>query len=408
MDYPEGDPHPLFGRDLLELSSDSVVARYNGALEGLGLEPTELPNFRIDGRGWSPEIAVERGDVHYLSHGPANPLGVVVSPDQAGRPLYAPIHSFEGPLMRDYHTRFRDEIAELTRTSAIALDLEQELGRYSDPTDLLLVQDVTVRSYAGPLSRAAAEQRALVERFDSGEWFDPALRRELLTSARDHGDLRFRALTVPAMPFATVRNLYADVFGGVFVLRAPESGNEYLILQSEGVYREGGLRDSMWLYDPELPEQLVAAGFVELTLSVDPNELARLRTLQEALTIDLLSDADPDAELEDLRGPQRKRRLRPLDGPDVERLYQLEALITRLEQGQIPDPELFSPGLTRLLLRPERRLDPAQRAVVAQLLLRLESGDVRALYRHDRAHFYQRYAAWGQAKRSWVEGILDT
>jgi hypothetical protein len=192
----------------------------------------------------------------------------------------------------------------------------------------------------------------------------------------------------------------------VFVLRAPESGNEYLILQSEEVYREGGLRGSMWLHDPELPEQLLAAGFVELTLSVDPNELARLRTLQEALTIDLLSDADPEADLGNLGGPQRKRRLRALDGPEIERLYQLEALITRLEQGKMPDPELFSPGLTRLLLRPERGLDPVQRAVVAQLLLRLEPGDVTGLYRHDRAHFNQRYAAWGGAKRRWVEGLL--
>lgn len=395
----------LYGSDLLELSSVAVVARYNEALGGLGLEATGLRRFRVDGRGWSPEIAVEKGDVHYLSHGPANPLGVVVSPDQAGHPLYAPIHSFEAPLMRDYHLRHRDEIAELTRTAAIALDLEQELSRYREPADLLLVQSVRVHSYAGPLSVAAREQRELVARFESGGWADPLLRQALLTSARAHGDLRFRALTVPEMSFDSVRDFYADVFGGVFVLRAPGSGDEYLILRDEQRYRAQKVPGSMWLGDPELVEQLIAAGFVELGLPNDPRDLERLRTLQEALTIDLLSEADREADLSELTGPQRKRRLRELEGAD--RLFELEQLIARLERRRIPDPERMSLPLTRLLLRPRGDLPESQRSVVAQLLLRLEPSDVVRLYRRDRAHFFEAYTGWSAAKRQWAVATLS-
>ena len=403
MELPPGSN--LYGTDLLELSSAAVVARYNEALRGLGLDPTALRRFRIDGRGWSPEVAVEMGDVHYLSHGPANPLGVVLSPDQAGHPLYAPIHSFEAPLMRDYYARYRDEIAELTRSSAIALDLEQELSRYTSPADLLLVQGVTVRSYAGPLSLAAQEQRELVERFEAGGWFDPALRQALLDSAREHGDLRFRALTVPEMPFGLIRDFYADVFEGVFVLRAPASGDEYLILRDERQYDTQQLPGSMWLHDPELAEQLIAAGFVELGLYRDPGDLEMLKTLQEALTVDLLSEADREASLSELLGPQRKRRLRDLEG--AERLFELEQLIARLERGQMPDPELMSLPLTRLLLRPHRDLVEPQRSVVAQLLLWLEPNDVAGLYRVDRSHFFEAYAEWPGAKREWVHGVLS-
>ena len=76
----------------MQACSRSTTPRWSlattDALTNLGVETTGLDRFRIDRRGWSPEIAVERGDKHYLAHGHANPLAVVVSPDQRGAALY--------------------------------------------------------------------------------------------------------------------------------------------------------------------------------------------------------------------------------------------------------------------------------------------------------------------------------
>ena len=85
---------PFYQQHLVEVSSPALVKRYNAALESLGLKPTKLSSFHLDGRGWSPEIANEQTN-DYLSHGPANALAIILSPDQRDKPLYAPSTSFD-------------------------------------------------------------------------------------------------------------------------------------------------------------------------------------------------------------------------------------------------------------------------------------------------------------------------
>lgn len=49
----------LFGGDMVTLSG-SLAKRYNECLAMLGVTPTKLKIFSIDGIGWSPELAVEK------------------------------------------------------------------------------------------------------------------------------------------------------------------------------------------------------------------------------------------------------------------------------------------------------------------------------------------------------------
>ena len=60
----------LYEQQLLEISSPELVKRYNEGLEALGLKPTKLSSFHIDGRGWSPEISLEQNE-DYLSAWPS-------------------------------------------------------------------------------------------------------------------------------------------------------------------------------------------------------------------------------------------------------------------------------------------------------------------------------------------------
>ena len=97
----------LFGRGLVPVENRTMVARYNACLKDMGLAPTNLKKFQIDKMGWSPEVAAEQKDEYYLSHGDANPLAIILTPEQATAPIYFPMHSFDWKLMARYRSRGR-------------------------------------------------------------------------------------------------------------------------------------------------------------------------------------------------------------------------------------------------------------------------------------------------------------
>ncbi|MGC1633256.1 MAG: DUF6638 family protein, partial [Gelidibacter sp.] len=75
----------LFRDELIPISG-KLVERYNQCLKTLGIAETKLSSFSIDGIGWSPEIAEEKKENHYLNNGEANPNGIIITPLQKGRP----------------------------------------------------------------------------------------------------------------------------------------------------------------------------------------------------------------------------------------------------------------------------------------------------------------------------------
>ena len=141
----------LFGAGLILLKTPEMIARYNATLRSLGLEPTALKQFSIDGAGWSPEIAHEQGDNFYLSHGVANQLAIIATPDQENMPIHFPFTSYDRRLMQAYFASFRQEIADLTGSTFIFLDIDQEMVEFESPHDLLLIDNVVIRSKAGNL-----------------------------------------------------------------------------------------------------------------------------------------------------------------------------------------------------------------------------------------------------------------
>ena len=76
----------LYRSELIPVSG-KLVERYNKCLKTLGFKETKLKSFSVDGVGWSPEVAEEMKDVHYLNHGDANPHGIIISPLQKGKPV---------------------------------------------------------------------------------------------------------------------------------------------------------------------------------------------------------------------------------------------------------------------------------------------------------------------------------
>ena len=395
--------------NLVRITSPALVKRYNDALTELGLAPTSLTTFQIDGSGWSPEIAAEKGERYYLTHGLANSFAVILTVDQRGSALYAPVMSFERPLMASYYARFAAEIADLTRETALQLEFDQGFSTYVSAQNLLRVESVTVRSNAGGLGAVAAEQAKLVAKFrdEPLAWFDTALRRRIVDSAKTHGDLRARRLGIPDVVFEETANFYTPAFGGVFVLRS-RSGNAYLIMESETEYEAlTSKRHAVYLRDPELLEHLQAENLVEIDLAWYRTRPDALRQKREFLLADLFFEHDPETDFAALTPPQRKGRLLELQSEVPETLLELEYLITKLERGDRVRPEQLSPDLTKLLLRPHETVAGHQREVVQQLLLRLEPRDVMELYKVDRERFVELFETWPEAKQRWVMGVLE-
>ena len=99
----------LFGGGLVCIDSPRLVERYNRALAQIGLAKTILTKFSIDGIGWSPEVAEERGRVKYFSPDANSQSAILLTPSQKGLPIHTPFNSFDRALMKKY---FPDQVKD--------------------------------------------------------------------------------------------------------------------------------------------------------------------------------------------------------------------------------------------------------------------------------------------------------
>jgi len=400
----------LFGAGLVTIDTPELVGRYNACLQQLGIAPTGLASFRIDGLGWSPEIARDKGDIRYLCAGIANPMGVIVSPSQRGKPIYSPFNSYDRRMLDAYFDRYHQTIADLTATTYLGLDIDQELTRYETPRDLLLVRYIVVRSVAGGLFDAARAQGALVERFmaDDLAWFDPRLRAALVENARQWGDLRYRRVEITPLRF-DVWTFQTQAFGGVFVLRCLKSGGTMLLVE-DGALLGGGAGDAeeRAVADPDLPQRLEDEEIVEIEWEWYRAHPEVLVDKKLSLLADVVCEESPDLDFAGLKLAQKRQHgVRLADRlPAV--YHELERVARRIDAGQSPRATELSPALRLALLRPHPRLNDAERDVVWLLLCRLQPSDVLRLYMSDKDRFFTQYQTWSTCKREWAVDLIKT
>lgn len=397
----------LYGDGLVHISSPVLVARYNETLEELGLPQTELSEFNIDGMGWSPEIAEERGERYYLSHGMANPLAIILTPEQEKKPIYAPYASYNRRLMEVYFNRFLSQIVDITRSTALWLELDQQLSRFNSPRDLLLVPYVVVRSHAGQLIDAAGRQKALVLRYQAGElgWFDDDLRSLIVASAKAYGDLRFRRLSISDLRFDDVRSFYTGLFGGTFVFRDLLADDDLLLLGHASPSRqlEDVEDDIHYLDNTYLFQRLAIEELVTLDLDWYRSRPDVLRSKLEYLAVDLLCQEDPEMDFSELTVPQRKQKIRALDKDISEPYFEFERLIVQLQSQEVK-PKDLSPQIHNMLVHPHPRLETGSSVhdLVWQLVSRLSPLDVLRLYISDKEAFFEAYQSWPESKKRWA------
>lgn len=396
----------LSGAGLIEVHTPELVRRYNEALERLGIKPTALESFQIDGIGWSPEIADEKKDYCYLLAGGANQFGIILTPDQEKKPIYVPYMSYLRRLLRDYFKKFRNEITDITTTHPLTINIDPEVSRYTNPRNLLLVDFMVVHSDAGALITAAGDQRTLAETLQgkNGHWFETDLRIKLAESGKQYGDLRFRSVEIRDYRFSDMDCFQTEAFGGVFVLRSKDQG--LLVLAGEKTVNEYQNEEEMIfaISSPQLPELLLTDGWVDVDLSKYTKHRDELQDMRECLINTLVLEADPTIPVGTASNAHKQSIIGNLDSEKTALLEELEWLLKRFENGKsIRKSEIrqLSPSLKLLLMRPRGGSD-AKRETVELLLSQLRSYDPLEIYRADKNRFMREYGSWSREKREWA------
>lgn len=404
----------LFGAGLVLVKTPGMIARYNDCLKSLDIEPTALQEFSVDGMGWSPEIAQEKDDNFYLSHGIANQLAIIISPDQNNKPIHFPFTSFDRRMMQAYFKRFEAEIADLTASGCVWLDIDQEMVEYGNPSDLLLVDYIVIRSDAGKLMKAAEQQKELVNCFNSEDnaWLSPHVRAELMKSASEVGDLRFRRIDIPDMQFDDMNSFYTMAFGGMFVFRDLGDDNHSLLVmedqvEAKKIKKSSGTRVCL-LYDARSRTigRLISEGLIDIDLewySNNPDELKRKRG---ALVLNAICNGYPDIDYCAVNSAKRKNLIIQLGKGMPKVFFELEKLIKKLRTGQIPNLRNLSVKLKSILMHPAPNLSDSEREVVWQMICKISPLEILRLYISDKDLFFRKYQTWPESKKAWVVNFL--
>ena len=209
----------LYQPNAIEISG-FLVERYNKCLSLLGILPTKLTKFTIDGKGWSPEIAKEKNEIFYMNNGDANPHAIIISPLQKDKEIFEPFHSFDKELMKLIFDTYLEEIKDITKESAVTIDFNQGIDVFYETFDLLKYNQVKIHfNLINDLKSIQQEQLELVKTFNEANNFvDEKLHEKILKSVKKYGDLRTRNLDLKHLEYH-VEAFYTKAFGGVYVFK---------------------------------------------------------------------------------------------------------------------------------------------------------------------------------------------
>lgn len=403
----------LFGAGLIPITTPEMVSRYNSCLEQLGIEGTKLDRFQIDCVGWSPEIAMEKENKLYLSHGLPNQMAVILTPDQSRRPIYVPYNSFERRLVDHFFELFREEIADITTTNAVVLTIDQGLTDYQRIQDLLLIDHVIVRaSTSGDLMDAARNQASLVNRFmhEKEAWFDPNLRADVIKSAKQYGDLRQRKLDIKEMVFDDLRSFYSEAFGGLFVIRTQTDMGDLLVVQDKELIApqpRRGPKNIFWINDPRLVSRLFNEGLLHINFDWFREHIHELDYKLECLAIEALCCNNVEFDSGKVRASTLKKMLMEIRNKVPETYFVIERLKHMIQRGVYPEIEDLSLDTQYILMHPSGHLPAWYREVVWQLICRLTQYDPLRLYVADKNRFFTYYQSWSESKKAWAGAIVS-
>ena len=395
----------LYRSELIPVSG-KLVERYNQCLIKLGFTPTNLTSFSIDGVGYSPEIAEEKGTTMYLNNGEANPQGIIISPLQKGKPVYSPFHSFDREMMQQVFRVHGEKINDITRDSAICIDFDQNIDAFYEPLDVLKYDKVIINFHLiNNLSDAQKEQQKLIDTFKKDHNFiDEDLHAKLLASAKKYGDLRHRDLSLHSLQYQT-DSFYTKAFGGVYVLR--DFISPIIVFEDLKWYKEA-IKDTTYdvliyhIHQPELMEKLRDHIIIEYDLeaALKTDRYQRIKKMEFAMA--LKDTQHPIQQILD-DNVLFKSYLNKLDIETRKRIMGVELYLEKLEiSNQYKINDMVDTGIFNALHTPHSSLQVTQQDLIWKLLINVSPKDVLFLFWYDKEEFYKQYATWDESFKDWV------
>ena len=395
----------LYHSELIPING-KLVERYNQCLIKMGFTPTQLTSFSIDGMGWSPEIAEEKKDVHYLNHGESNQHAIIITPLQYDKPVFFPFHTFDRDVMLEIFKVHGQRINDITRDCAICVDFDQGIAAFYEPLDVLKYDKISVNfRLINDLDVKQNEQIQLIEQFKTGHNFiDEKLHQKLLQSAKTYGDLRERKLTLHALNFST-DSFYTKAFGGMYVLR--DFITPIVVFEDDKWYKEA-IKDTTYdvliyhISQPELMDKLRDHVIVEYDLEevVKTDRYDRVKKWIFSLALsnvqhpikDILNDA-----------MLFKSYLNKLDIETRKKVMSVDIYLEKLEvSNQFKIADIVEPQLFTALHEPHSSLENKHKDLIWQLLVNIAPIDILHLYWYDKEQFYTTYDTWDESLKEWV------
>ncbi|NGO54586.1 DUF6638 family protein [Allomesorhizobium camelthorni] len=208
----------IYGR-LLPVEEPHLIERYNKALKAFGLKPTKLEKFDIDRTGFSPDIAEELGDPHYLDPNQVNRRFIILTPAQADLPVVHTAFSNTSQLVYEFFAKNSRAIDALTIKDVIYGEIEDSVSKVEDIEDLISINQVEFRVLsAEDVLGKASELATLVDRLkqEPDAWRDNKMLERMVELAKVTGDIRENAL-VPDQVIFRHNAFWTSHFGGLHV-----------------------------------------------------------------------------------------------------------------------------------------------------------------------------------------------
>ncbi|NNE22166.1 MAG: hypothetical protein HKN11_06105 [Rhizobiales bacterium] len=204
---------------LFRVDQPHLIQRYNQALQAFGLRKTKCKDFVIDATGFSPEVAKDLGDEHYLDPHGVNRRFIILSPSQGHLPVIYINFSSTPDLMRAFFKANAEAIKILTLKDVVYGEIENSTYKVDDIDDVLSIKRVrfALRTHNELLEKSHRLEK-LVVKFKSNEdtWRDNKLLQDILGLAKDCGDIRHNSV-VPNQTEFEVASFWTRHFGGIYV-----------------------------------------------------------------------------------------------------------------------------------------------------------------------------------------------
>lgn len=390
----------------MAIQTDILVERYNQCLAHMGIAPTQLTAFHVDMIGWSPEIAEEKADMYYLSHGFANALGIILSIEQSRLALYLPYYSFIRQILAQFYQQSYHAIIDMTTQTGICLDIENQLSHYHSPNDLFMLNHFEVVP-ATPiqLTESARAQKQLIVEFEADDdlWMDVHARQAIIDSAKQLGDLRFRQVEINPLHFNCVRSYFSLMFGGVYVFKQLQhwglSERMLVVLDEQQLAQVGGGVDAYYVGQRELISILLDKALVTIPSEYYLTQLNRLDEVKAYILADTICYLNPEMDYLGLSPLLKKKYIHQYHDDLPSAYFEIEKMRA---DGQIMPIEQMSYLTLCMMVRPNEALAEDEKAVIHSLLGYLNPQNVIQLYQYNKAYFYQCYNSWTESKRAWV------